>query len=277
MMEILKPVLKNLLVESASNSDLFKRNLLKEYLQVIVLDFIYAHPLYSQLIFYGGSCLSQCYGLPRLSEDLDFVDEKGKIEIDALARDLENYFKVNTDLAVKAVAQKFRVYLKFSILYDLNLGKRGETDLLFLKVEVFSRFNFCKKYKTEIRPFFRFNRSILIKTFDLPTLMVTKIRAVFFRKWEKTDKAGKTTVKVKGRDYFDLMWYLERGIKPNLDCLENVEMAEGLKKKLLRIVSNVDARSIRLDLEPFIDNHEFVRKLSKDIKEILRREIEEKL
>src|SRR3989338_8161973 len=133
-MEILKPILKNWLVETASGNDLFKRNLLKEYLQAIVLNFIYAQPHYSKLVFYGGSCLSQCYGLPRLSEDLDFVDEKGKIEVAALARDLENYFKENTDLEVKATAQKFRVYLKFSILYDLDLGKKGETNLLFLKV-----------------------------------------------------------------------------------------------------------------------------------------------
>ena len=73
------------------------------------------------------------------------------------------------------------------------------------------------------------------------------------------------------------MWYLERGVKPNLDCLENIKTAEDLKKKLLNIVSDVDARSIRLDLEALIDNREFVRKLSKDIKEILKREIEEKL
>lgn len=276
-METLKPFLKNLISESVSGNDLFKRNLLKEYLQVVVLDFIYAHPFYSQLVFYGGSCLMHCFGLPRLSEDLDFVDEKGKIDIAELAHDLEDFFKKQTDLEVKATVQKFRVYLKFPILYDLGLGKKGESDLLFLKVEVFSQFDFCKKYKTEIRPLFRYNRSILIYTFDLPTLMATKIRAVIFRKWEKTDKEGKTTIKAKGRDYFDLMWYLEKGVTPNLDCLETVSEKRELKEKLLDIISKVDARSIQLDLEAFINNREFVRKLSKEMKVILKREIEAKL
>lgn len=276
-MEILKPSLKNLISESTSSNDLFKRNLLKEYLQVVVLDFIYAHPQYSKLVFYGGSCLAQCHSLPRLSEDLDFVDEKGKIDIAELARDLEGYFEKNTDLKVKATVQKFRVYLKFSILIDLGLGKKGETDLLYLKVEIFSQFNFCQKYKTEIRPLFRFNRSLLVKTFDLPTLMATKIRAVLYRKWEKIDKVGKTIVKAKGRDYFDLMWYLQKGIKPNLDCIENVDSLEDLKAKLLAIVSRVDARSLQLDLEAFMDDREFVKKLSKNMKEILKREIEERM
>ena len=275
-MEIFKPLLKNIIAESTASNGLFKRNLVKEYLQVVVLDYIYSRPNYSGLVFYGGSCLSQCFGLPRLSEDLDFVDEKTKINITEFAGEIESYFKKNTDLEVKAVAQKFRIYLKFSILHDLGLSKKGETDLLFLKIEIFSRFDFCTKYQTEIRPFFRFNRSILIKTFDLSTLMATKIRAVIYRKWEKTDKQGNATVRAKGRDYFDLMWYLERGVKPNLACIENADNLEELKNKLLDVISKADEKSIRLDLEAFIDDQEFVKKLSKEMKGILVREIIEK-
>jgi hypothetical protein len=40
-----------------------------------VLDYIYSAPRYSGLIFYGGSCLAHFFQLPRLSEDLDFIDE----------------------------------------------------------------------------------------------------------------------------------------------------------------------------------------------------------
>jgi len=101
-MEITKIFLKDLIKKSFSKNKVFKRNILKEYLQILVLDFFYSHKDYSQLIFYGGSCLSHCYDLPRLSEDLDFVDIKKKIELKKLAKDLENYFKKNTDLEVKA-------------------------------------------------------------------------------------------------------------------------------------------------------------------------------
>lgn len=276
-METAKVFLKNLVDNSGSVSDVFKRNILKEYLQILVLDFIYSHPKYSELCFYGGSSLKHCFGLPRLSEDLDFVDLKNSINLDLLARDLEKYFKKNTDLNVVVLTQKFRIYLKFPILNELKLAKIDESDLLFLKVEIFSGFDFCKKYKIELAPLFKFNKSILVKTFDLPTLMSTKIRAILYRKWEKTDKSGNVLIKVKGRDYFDLMWYLEKGIKPNIKCIENIKSNEELKEKLLAIIEKVDAKSIELDLESLIADQNFVKNLSKNIKDILIREIKNKL
>lgn len=276
-METIKPALKNIISESPSKNNQFKRNLLKEYLQIAVLDFIYSHPAYSQLLFYGGSALAHCFGLERLSEDLDFIVEKKKIDVPKLARDLEEYFVKRTDLFVKTTVQKFRIYLKFPILRELGISTRDETDTLFLKVEVYSEFDFCKSYKTDIRPVFKYNRSILIKTFDPGTLMATKIRAIFFRKWEKTDKQGRTTVKVKGRDYFDLLWYLQKGIQPNLSCIEGFENMKDLKEKLLTMIAGIDSKSIQLDLEALIDNPNFVMNISKNMKAILEREISEKL
>ena len=66
--------IKKILEEHKTASWLFKRNLLKEYLQILSLSFIYSQKEYQSLIFYGGSCLRHCFGLPRLSEDLDFID-----------------------------------------------------------------------------------------------------------------------------------------------------------------------------------------------------------
>jgi hypothetical protein len=145
-----------------------------------------------------------------------------------------------------------------------------------LKIEIFKDFVFCKKYKIEIIPLFKFNKSILVKTLDLPTLMATKLRAIFFRKWEKKTKRGKILAKVKGRDYFDLMWYLEKEVKPNLNCLGDLEIKNlaDLKIKLLEILDKVDPKSIRFDLESLIADSSFVKNLSKNIKGILKREIE---
>lgn len=276
-METIKPVLASIINESPSRNNLFKRNLLKEYLQIVVLDVIYAHSTYSQLLFYGGSVLAHCFDLQRLSEDLDFIDETKEVKITELAKDLETYFLTRTDLKVTTTVQKFRIYLKFPILRDLGLSTRQETDFLFLKVEVFSDFNFRDCYSTDIRPIFKFNRSILIKTLDPPTLMATKIQAILMRKWEKTDKQGNTTVKVKGRDYFDLLCYLQKGIKPNLSCVEGYDNMNDLKEKLLEMVENVDSQSIQLDLEALISNPVFVNNMSRNMKEILKREISERL
>ncbi len=172
---------------------------------------------------------------------------------------------------LKTACQKFRIYLKFPILHQIKLAKKNESDLLFLKIEIFKKFDFCSSFEIIPVPVFKFNKSILIKTFDLPTLMATKLQAILYRKWEKTDKKGKILVKVKGRDYFDLMWYLEKEIKPNLKCIENIKTEKELKGKLLKIIKNLDENSIRLDLENFIENKVFVKNLSKNLKDILMR------
>ena len=265
----IKDVFKNILNENNEKTILYQRNLLKEYLQIFVLDFIYSNKKYKDLIFYGGSCLSQCYSLPRLSEDLDFVDIKKKINLNEMAIDLENYFKNKTDLKPTAKIQKFRIYLKFNVLKELGLANKNESDLLFLKVEIFKGFNFCKKYKTEIKPIFKLNKSLLVKVFDLPTLMSTKILAVLNRKWEKTDKKGNMLLTVKGRDYFDLMWYIEKDVKPNIQCLGKIKNIDEVKKNLINIINKIDVKSIKLDLNNLISDANFVKNLSGNIKNIL--------
>jgi len=202
------------------------------------------------------------------------VDIKKQIKPLELAKDIESYFKKNTDLELTTTIQKFRIYLKFPLLKELGLSEKGETDLLFLKIEIFAGFDFCRSYKTEIIPVFKFNKSILIRTFDLPTLIATKLRAIFYRKWEKTAKGGKIIIHGKGRDYFDLWWYLDKGVNPNLKCLEGMKSKKDLKKKLLEIVGKLDSRSVRLDLEPLIENHAFIKNFSKNVKSIIKKQIE---
>ena len=276
-MKVIKPFLKNLIEEAVEMSSTYKRNLLKDYMQVVILKFIYSHPKYSQMVFYGGSCLRHCFDLPRLSEDLDFVDLKKDIQLADLATDLEDYFKKNTDLEAKIKIQPSRIQIKFSILKELGLASPSESDMLFLKLEIFRSFDFCVGYEINITPIFKFNRSMLIKTFDLSTMMATKIGAVMNRKWEKTAKGGEPLAKVKGRDYFDLFWYLQKAIKPNSRCLMNKEDAAGLKEKLLAVIAKVDYKSIEYDLSPLMENSNFMKGLAKNIKDILTREIREKL
>lgn len=270
IMEETKIILEKLINESKSKNLVFKRNLLKEYFQIITLDFIYSTKKWNDLILFGGASLSHCYGLPRLSEDLDFISLKKDLEIEKLAIDLKNYYE-NKGIEIKTKVQKFRIYLKFPILRELKLAKRDESDLLFLKIEIDTNFEFCKDFKIEFVPIFKFNKPILIKTFDLETLFSTKLRAIILRKWEKTTKSGELIAKIKGRDYFDLIWYLEKGVKPNLNCLgiKEAKNLEDLKKKLFDIVKIIDLKSIKNDLEPLIEDINYVNNLSKNIKDII--------
>lgn len=271
MIETVKKTLEDLVAESTAANRVYQRNLLKEYFQVLVLDFIYSHPLYSQLVFYGGSCLFHCYQLPRLSEDLDFVDLKREVNISQMARDLQASLEKATGIKPLTGVQKWRLNLKFPVLHELQLAGQAESDHLLVKVEIFQDFKPCRNSTTETQPLFKWNRSVLIRTFDLPTLMATKIQAVLYRRWTKTDRQGRMVASVKGRDYFDLMWYLERGVKPNLTCFTEKETLTSLKNRLLEFVDRLNTASVRLDLEPLIEDSKFVNQLGKETKAILQR------
>ena len=265
-------IFQDLLREHPSVPDLFKRNLLKEYLQVLVLSLIYSKPQYQSLLFYGGSCLRHCFGLERLSEDLDFVDLTRKVSLNSLSEDLTLFFQKELGLDLICKIQKFRIYLKFPILSALNLAQKGESNFLFLKIEVFKEFTYCERFKVEVKPLFKFGKTLLVRTFDLSTLMATKLNAILYRKWEKTTKTGESLIKVKGRDFFDLMWYLQKGIKPNLSCLKEVRTPTELNERLLTMIELIDPQSIRLDLMGLLDPR-VVEDLSKNLKDILVNQI----
>lgn len=273
-MEELKPTLKRILADAPTSKVLFRRNILKEYLQIVVLDYLYAHPKYSKLVFYGGSCLAQCYGLPRLSEDLDFVDRDENIDKGELAHDLNKYFSERTDLPATVSTQKFRVLLKFPILKELRLAAKGESDILLLKIEVFRDDGLLRDCPVEAVPLFKMNRSIIVKSFDLSTLMATKIRAVLHRKWEKTSKSGEKLAVVKGRDYFDLLWYLRKGVVPNMACIKEAPDKETLRQLLLNAAEKADPASIKFDLEAFIADDRYVNDMSNNLRQMLKTEIE---
>ena len=272
-MEELKPALKRLIAEAPSSKALFRRNILKEYLQIVVLDYLYSHPVYGALVFYGGSSLAQCYGLPRLSEDLDFVNIGGNFDVAELGRDLAGYFNGHTDIKATVSTQKFRVMLKFPILKELGLAGDPDSDMLMLKVEVFNDDGLLRDCKVEAVPLFKANRSIIVRTFDLPTLMATKVRAILHRKWKKISKSGEVLATVKGRDYFDLMWYLRKGVSPNMSCIKEASDKDELKRLLLSAVDKADPASIRLDLEALIADDRYVTDVSANLLDILKTEI----
>lgn len=71
------------------------------------------------------------------------------------------------------------------------------------------------------------------------------------------------------------MWYLEKNIEPNFDCLE-INTKKELKEKLVDLVEKVDADSVVLDLENFIADKKFIMGLGKNIKSILKESINKK-
>ena len=88
---MLLETLENIIRKNKESREDFLRNLLKEYLELAALEFIY-NSEYSFLNFKGGSCLRLCFNLPRLSEDLDF-DYNRKFKTREFFESLISYFK----------------------------------------------------------------------------------------------------------------------------------------------------------------------------------------
>lgn len=270
-------LINSILKENSATSNMYRRNLIKEYLQVLAMSFIYGKREYQDLVFYGGSCLRHCYGLPRLSEDLDFIDKNKSIKLEDLREDIKPFFKKELGIEPNIRQQKFRLYLKFPLLYDLKLAKIPESNFLNIKIEVYKGFYFNSQCKIEIIPIFKFGKSILVRALDLSSLMSTKIQAILNRKWEKRAKDGSLLAIGKGRDYYDLMWYLTKNIKPNVESIYGEKKTiEDLKTELSTIIRKIDTRTIALDLEGLIDDPLFIKDLAKNIKEILIGEVKKR-
>lgn len=259
------------------------KNALKEYLQFPVLAYLYSQKKYQNFIFMGGSALRIIHGLPRLSEDLDFNLSKAdynKLDLKVLGEEIKKYFQDQFLMTIDYRVQgKIRLYLKFPILKDLGLADSGakgqsgvgtESDFLYVKIEVsVDDFN---QPEYEIAPISNFGFNFIVKAYSLKFLMTGKISAILDRAWFK----GKDNeIDIKGRDYYDLFWYLEKGIEPDFKTLalkfkvkNMAELKVILKEK---ITSSVTAVKLHYDLVNFFSEQEFISSFCNNYKGIMKK------
>jgi predicted nucleotidyltransferase component of viral defense system len=261
------------------NSKLYIRNVLKEYLQVYILNYIYTSPKYSkELIFTGGTCLRHFYDLERLSEDLDF-DYDNRIKTQELTGDLLDYFKKKYKVSevYSSIKQKGQqILLKFPLLKELDLVSESESEVLYLKLDL--QKNPSVKYDTQISSKSLMGFNFVARHYDLPTLMAGKIAAIL-RRERFVGKEDRATV--KGRDYYDLLWYLKKGVKPNMERLSDIlgrsiskkELKKELDKKVEMLVTKY-RNDFESDLLPLIENTDFIPVYIQNYEEEYRREID---
>lgn len=230
---------------------------LKEKLQLYVLDFIYNDPKYQNLIFYGGTCLRKCFNLNRMSEDVDF-ESLQSFDKKKFANDIQQYFHKMGYKGLKTFTPGSgvnRVELRFPVLYQLGISSH-EAENLNVKVEVNPT---DKKYSTEPKTISEDRFSFVIRHYDLSTLMAGKMAACLERIWEK----GKTGIKIKGRDYYDLIWYMQKGVMPNADRLRETRgqyTVGSAFDKLDEIVSKIKPGDLAADLNQLFEDGRFVER-----------------
>ena len=268
-------VIQDLKMVLARNKDLankdFVRNLLKEELQVFVLNFVYTSS-YRNLIFTGGTCLRKFYGLPRISEDLDFDIDGKSFDFVEFQNDLEEYFV--KDLQCKEFTLKHKnqtVFLKFPVLKEIGFSGQSDTNILFLRLDF--AFNKSKNFGVENQLFSAYDFSFLAKTYDFPTLFANKISAFLTREYKR---GGTQATSFKGRDAFDLVWMLgeakKTGVKVNLKRtgdLTGIADNNKLREAILRKAEKVGVQDLRSDLGAFFKDLDFVDNFCKNFQNML--------
>ncbi len=207
--------MKDLLLTSVRDEAdaLRKRNRAREFLQARILLSLQDHGAFGDWAFVGGTALRFLYDLPRYSEDLDFslrapdCDTRLTSIMKAVKSDLaaEAY-----DVEVRAREQRTvaAAMIKFTgLLYELGISPhRSET--FVVKVEIDRNPPEGAGFTTRL---IRKQYLLHLMQYDKASLLAGKLHAVLTRRY------------TKGRDLYDLIWYLASSDwpAPNLTLLNN--------------------------------------------------------
>ena len=241
---------------------------LGEIMQEITLAGLSRTDFFEKAAFYGGTALRIFYGSERYSEDLDFslLKPDSNFSIDPYFKAVIDEFKSlgltvsikekkkTKQTAIDSAFLKAETIWQEIVLEDIikETGVRSNKTLK-IKIEVDRQppLNFKTEEKLLLRPF-----SFYVKCFTKPSLFAGKMHALLFRKWK---------TRVKGRDWYDLEWYIKKGIPLDVnhfltrakdtndwkdDSISNEQILYLLDLK----IKSVSFSSIKEDVVRFIKN-----------------------
>lgn len=228
-------------------------NAMREYLQALVLRSFHESEAFRCLAFVGGTALRFLHGLPRFSEDLDFSIVSpdryaGPVWMAKLKRDLALAgFSPEVTWNERRTVHTGWVRLH-GILQEAGLSPLAN-EKLAIKVEVDTQPPGGGRCERQI---VTRHLSFLLQYHDLSSLMAGKIHALLTRRY------------AKGRDWYDLVWYLSQRppVAPNLALLENaLAQTQGVDRPAardwMRTVKNrllkIDVPALADDVGPFLE------------------------
>jgi len=197
----------------ASPTPAHGRNVAREYLQARILGALQRAGAMIPLAFHGGTALRFLYAIARYSEDLDFALEKDKSRY-AFRAYLQS---IKSELALEGYAVEMKVndkktvhsaFVRFAgLLYELGLSPH-RSEMLAVKIEVDTNPPAGAVLTTSL---VRRHITLQLQHHDRASLLAGKLHAVLLRSY------------LKGRDLYDLLWYLSdpHWPAPNLTLLNN--------------------------------------------------------
>lgn len=242
------------------------KNLTREYLQARILEMMQETGAMIPLAFCGGTALRFLYDLHRFSEDLDFSVERPESGYDfrKILNHIKNSFtnegyqiliKVSDDHVVQSAFIKFE-----KLLFETGISPHP-TELLSIKLEVDTNPPKGAILETSL---IRHHILLRLQHHDRSSLLSGKLHAFLQRDY------------TKGRDIYDLIWYLSdrQWPEPNIELLSNALQQTGwngpdlTRENWRNLVYNhlelVDWNQIRNDVRPFLERPAEIDLLTKE-------------
>ena len=194
-------------------NDFLKRSIAREYLQARILQTLQDQGAFLKWAFVGGTALRFLFRMPRYSEDLDFslIGPPGEHSFTQVMRKVRLTFESEgyvTDIKVRDEGAVHSAFVKFKgVLSELRLSPRPE-ETLSVRVEIDTNPPAgATTGTTVIRRFV----TLHLFHYDRPSMLAGKLHAVLSRPY------------TKGRDLYDLVWYLADRTwpEPNFIFLNN--------------------------------------------------------
>lgn len=263
---------------------------LREIIQEVALLGLWRAKFFEHAAFYGGTALRILYGLDRFSEDLDFsllapasdfnlARYTGSLEEELLAFG----FNVRVEMVDNAVESAVQsAFLKGNTRNELLVIETGEEmarqipsgQVLKIKLEVDTDppLGFATHIRYLLHPI-----PFAVRCYTLPDLFAGKMHALLFRRWKN---------RVKGRDWYDFVWYAANHPRLNLAHLEQRMRqtshwkgeqslsAPEFSALLNDAIDRLDVDQARRDVAPFVKDrlvldiwsHDFFRDVAGRIK-----------
>lgn len=246
---------------------------LREIMQEIALAGLSRTDFFEKAAFYGGTALRIFYGLDRFSEDLDFslLEVNPTFSLEPYFAAIVNEFEAQgmkvsireKDKKIKSAVEsaflKSETIWKELVLEDVvkQVGVKSNKSIkIKIEVDRIPPLRFQTEEKLMLRPF-----SFYVKCFTRSSLFAGKMHALLFRKWK---------TRVKGRDWYDMEWYIRQGIPLNTehflqraketgDWMEDTITSDQILELLRKKIHSVSMENVKEDVIRFIQDDSVLR------------------
>jgi hypothetical protein len=193
-----------------------------------------------------------------MSEDID-LDNTQDVVLASLSEDIKTYFRLNLGSTPEINTQSsrndiLRLTLKFPVLFELQLSQHRDENL-HLKIEISQHHQTAVIQQT---PVILYGQAFVPSHFSIETLMAGKLLACL----ERDFTFGSTGADFKARDYYDILWLMQKQIIPLGEKLSSDGKQPYTLNNAMTLlqekVKKIKIEDLRTGLLPLFENRQFI-------------------